>query len=72
MPDININVVPTYGEKQYDYTLLKDFLSARIRGELKVTDLLFRKISFLTLSLRYLAASGCSASNGRSTVAVLP
>ncbi len=36
MPDLNIKVVPTYGEKQYDYTLLQDFLAARIRGELKV------------------------------------
>ena len=72
MPDINIKVVPTYGEKQYDYTLLKDFLSARIRAEMKVTDFLSRKISFLLVSLRYFAASGCSPSNGRSTVAVLP
>ena len=36
MPDINIKVVPTYGKNQYAYTLLQDFLSARIRAELKV------------------------------------
>jgi hypothetical protein len=36
MPDINIKVVPTYGENQYVYTLLQDFLSAKVRAELKV------------------------------------
>lgn len=36
MPDMNIKVVPTYGDRQYKYTLLQDFLSARIRNELKV------------------------------------
>ncbi|CAF0865565.1 unnamed protein product [Adineta ricciae] len=35
MPDLNIKVTPTYGEKQYSYTLLQDFLSAKIRSELK-------------------------------------
>jgi len=33
MPDLNIKVVPTYGEKQYAYTLFQDFLAARIRAE---------------------------------------
>ena len=36
MPDMNIKVVPTYGDRQYKYTLLQEFLSARIRNELKV------------------------------------
>jgi hypothetical protein len=35
MPDLSIKLVPTYGEKHYSYTLLQDFLSARIRAELK-------------------------------------
>ncbi|CAF0730233.1 unnamed protein product [Adineta steineri] len=35
MPDLTIKVVPVYGEKQYQYTLLEDFLSARIRDEIK-------------------------------------
>jgi len=35
MPDLNIKVVPTYGEKQYTYTLLQDFLLAQIRAALK-------------------------------------
>jgi hypothetical protein len=36
MPDLSIKVVPTYGENHYAYTLLQDFLSAKIRAELKV------------------------------------
>ena len=36
MPDLSIKVVPTYGEKTYAYTLLQDFMAAKIRGELKV------------------------------------
>ena len=36
MPNLSIKVVPTYGENQYAYTLLQDFLAARIRNELKV------------------------------------
>jgi len=36
MPDLNIKVVPTYGEKHYAYTLLQDLLSAKVRAELKV------------------------------------
>lgn len=36
MPDLNIKVIPTYGENQYSYTLLQDLLSAKIRSELKV------------------------------------
>ncbi|CAF1381544.1 unnamed protein product [Adineta ricciae] len=35
MPDISIKVVPVYGENQYAYTLLQDFLSAKVRAELK-------------------------------------
>ncbi|CAF3616472.1 unnamed protein product [Rotaria sordida] len=29
MPDFNIKVTPTYGEKQYSYILLQDFLAAK-------------------------------------------
>ncbi|CAF4034076.1 unnamed protein product, partial [Rotaria sordida] len=29
MPDLNIKVTPTYGEKQYSYILLQDFLAAK-------------------------------------------
>ncbi len=36
MPDLNIKVIPTYGENQYSYILLQDLLSAKIRAELKV------------------------------------
>jgi hypothetical protein len=36
MPDLNIKVIPTYGANQYSYTLLQDFLSAKVRAELKV------------------------------------
>ncbi|CAF0839509.1 unnamed protein product [Rotaria sordida] len=35
MPDFNIKVTPTYGEKQYSYILLQDFLAAKVRAELK-------------------------------------
>ena len=40
MPDLDIKVTPTYGAHQYSYTLLQDFLSAKIRAELKVCFLL--------------------------------
>jgi len=36
VPDLNIKVVPVYGENQFAYTLLQDFLQAKIRAELKV------------------------------------
>ncbi len=52
VPDITIKVVPTYGEKHYAYTLLQDFMSNRIRAELKV-GFFFVK-SFLILFLRFL------------------
>ncbi|CAF2749352.1 unnamed protein product [Rotaria sp. Silwood2] len=35
MPDLNIKVTPTYGEKKYSYILLQDFLAAKARAELK-------------------------------------
>ena len=38
MPDLNIKVTPTYGANQYSYTLLEDFLSAKVRAELKVRN----------------------------------
>jgi hypothetical protein len=46
MPSLNIKVVPTYGENQYDYTLLQDFLEARIRAELKVSKIFLKNIYF--------------------------
>jgi len=36
MPDLNIKVIPTYGENHYSYKLLQDLLSAKIRTEFKV------------------------------------
>ncbi len=41
MPDLNIKVIPTYGTNQYSYTLLQDFLSAKVRAELKVLNFVF-------------------------------
>ncbi len=38
MPDLNIKVTPTYGVNQYSYTLLEDFLSAKVRAALKVRN----------------------------------
>jgi len=35
MPDLNLKVTPTFGESKYSYTLIHDFLEARIRDELK-------------------------------------
>ncbi|CAF1480526.1 unnamed protein product [Rotaria sp. Silwood1] len=35
LPGLNIKVTPTYGEKHYCYTLLEDFLAAKIKAELK-------------------------------------
>ncbi len=37
MPDINLKVTPVFGESKYSYTLIHDFLEARIRDELKVS-----------------------------------
>ncbi len=51
MPDLSIKVVPTYGEKHYSYTLLQDFLAARIRAELKVWKILFRNMFLYIFSL---------------------
>ena len=36
MPDLNLKVTPVFGESKYSYTLIHDFLEARIRDELKV------------------------------------
>ncbi len=41
MPDLDIKVIPTYGTNQYSYTLLQDFLSAKVRAELKVSNFVF-------------------------------
>ncbi|CAF1297314.1 unnamed protein product [Adineta ricciae] len=35
MPDLNLKVTPVFGESKYSYTLIHDFLEARIRDELK-------------------------------------
>ena len=37
MPDLNLKVTPVFGESKYSYTLIHDFLEARIRDELKVS-----------------------------------
>ena len=36
MPDLNLKVTPLFGENKYSYTLIHDFLEARIRDEIKV------------------------------------
>jgi hypothetical protein len=38
MPDLSLKVTPVFGESKYSYTLIHDFLEARIRDELKVSD----------------------------------
>jgi hypothetical protein len=35
MPDLSLKVTPVFGESKYSYTLIHDFLEARIRDELK-------------------------------------
>ncbi|CAF3358880.1 unnamed protein product [Rotaria sp. Silwood1] len=35
MPDLNLKVTPVVGENKYSYSLIHDFLEARIRDELK-------------------------------------
>ncbi|CAF2526768.1 unnamed protein product [Rotaria sp. Silwood2] len=35
VPVLNIKATPTYGEKDYSYTLLEDVLAAKIRAEIK-------------------------------------
>ncbi|CAF1014154.1 unnamed protein product [Adineta steineri] len=35
MPDLNLKVTPVFGESKYSYTLIHDFLEARIRDEIK-------------------------------------
>jgi hypothetical protein len=37
MPDLNLKVTPVFGESKYSYTLIHDFLEARIRDEIKVS-----------------------------------
>jgi len=37
MPDLSLKVTPVFGESKYSYTLIHDFLEARIRDELKVS-----------------------------------
>ncbi|CAF4400509.1 unnamed protein product, partial [Rotaria sordida] len=35
MPDLSLKVTPVVGESKYSYSLIHDFLEARIRDELK-------------------------------------
>lgn len=37
MPELNLKVTPVFGESRYSYTLIHDFLEARIRDEIKVS-----------------------------------
>ncbi len=60
MPDLNIKVIPTYGANQYSYTLLQDFLLAKIRAELKVEIW----ISFIAILLVSFVASDSSSGYG--------
>jgi len=46
MPDLNLKVTPVFGESKYSYTLIHDFLEARIRDELKVNFNSKNHISF--------------------------
>jgi hypothetical protein len=36
MPDLNLKVTPVFGDSIYSYSLIHDFLEARIRDEIKV------------------------------------
>jgi len=36
MPELNLKVTPVFGESQYSYALIHDFLEARIQDEIKV------------------------------------
>ena len=46
MPDLSLKVTPVFGESKYSYTLIHDFLEARIRDELKVSSAIL-SIKFL-------------------------
>jgi ribosomal protein S26 len=35
MPELHLKVTPVFGENKYSYTLIHDFLEARIRDEIK-------------------------------------
>ena len=39
MPDLHLIVTPVFGESQYSYALVHEFLEARIRDEIKVGHL---------------------------------
>ena len=49
MPDLNLKVTPVFGESKYSYTLIHDFLEARIRDELKVSFKYQIKILYIHL-----------------------
>ena len=38
MPELNLKVTPVFGDSRYSYALIHDFLEARIRDEIKVSD----------------------------------
>jgi len=59
MPDLNLKVTPVFGDSIYSYSLIHDFLEARIRDEIKVKF----KSSFSNLYIFLLASVG-STSNG--------
>ena len=46
MPDLNLKVTPVVGDSKYSFTLIHDFLEARIRDELRVRLPLFRRLLF--------------------------
>lgn len=70
MPDLNLKVTPVFGESKYSYTLIHDFLEARIRDELKVSSVSPHSNTTSTFGL--LLAHGRSPLHGRSTAATLP
>lgn len=71
MPDLNLKVTPVLGENKYSYSLIHDFLEARIRDEIKVSSSVAeRRVSIR--SSRLLSASTSSSSYGRSTTPILP
>jgi hypothetical protein len=43
MPDLNLKVTPVFGDSKYSYTLIHDFLEARIRDEIKVSIQIFER-----------------------------
>lgn len=73
MPDLNLKVTPVVGDSQYSYTLIHDFLEARIRDEIRVRIFVRNAKRFFicseTLHLVFLASSRVSF-DGRSTASL--